>query len=173
MPTTAVPPAPTGPSASTWTAPSGCIAAVVLATLTFLLALDLVHQLAATTYASTPLPYVFLGAIDGFIALSIAAVVRLRSAPILDQEYAWKLTVAAIAVRAATVVVLGSLADRQGPGGAWTLAGVTVVAMSACAPLIPLGVVHLYVLAAEHAAGVSQRREPDASSQERTRGGDA
>ncbi|MFI5803498.1 hypothetical protein [Streptomyces sp. NPDC051561] len=172
MSTTAAPPALTPTSRSPWTAPRGCITAVVLAGLTFLLALDLVYQLTATTRASAPLPYVLLGALDGFIALAIAAIVRLRQASIRDEEYAWGLAVAAVVVRAITIAVLHSLADQQGPGGPWTLADILVLAMSASAPLIPLGAVHLYVLAAEHAARVAQQRGPTVS-QQRLQGGDA
>ncbi|MFF5476703.1 hypothetical protein ACFY5C_04985 [Streptomyces sp. NPDC012935] len=138
----------------------------------FLLALDLVYQLSATTYTSAPLPYVFLGVLDGFIALTIAAIVRLRSAGPYTEKYAWNVAGAAMAARAVTVAVLDSLADRQAPGGGWTLADITVLAMSAVAPLLPLGAVHLYVLACERATTMAPRRGTN-SCQERDRGGDA
>ncbi|WP_369173525.1 hypothetical protein AB5J49_38685 [Streptomyces sp. R28] len=172
MPTTAMPPAPTRPSSPPWTPSWACTTTVALASLAFLLALDLVYQLSAKTYASAPLPYVFLCVLDGFIALTIAAIVQLQSADPLDEGYAWKVVLAAMAARTITVAVLDSVADRQGPGGSWTLADLIVVAMSFSAPLIPLCAVQLYVLATEHAATMARRRGTD-SSQERTRGGDA
>ncbi|MBC9714347.1 hypothetical protein H9Y04_17440 [Streptomyces sp. TRM66268-LWL] len=138
--------------------------------MSFLLALDLVHHLTAPTHASAPWPYVFLAILDGFIALTIAAMVRLRPASFLNEQYAWRLMATAIAVRAVLVFVLHSLADRQG-GGPWTLADFLILVMAACTPLIPVGAVHLYVLAAEHTARVPQPRATGAS-QERLRGGD-
>jgi hypothetical protein len=82
------------------------------------------------------------------------------------------LTGLAIVIRAATVITLSLIANRQSPRGGWTLTGVTAVAMSASAPLILVCAIHLYVLAAEHAAATVQHMGKN-RGEERPRDGDA
>lgn len=125
----------------------------------YLLAFNLLQQLAATTHAPAALPYLFLGAIDGFIALALFAVVRLRSARPEDEVYAWTLTALAIVVRAVTVLVFGVLGTRQMPGGSWQPNDVAVIVMSAGAPLMLVFAVHLYALITEHTTDLAQHGE--------------
>ncbi|MCZ4102358.1 hypothetical protein [Streptomyces sp. H39-C1] len=159
-------PSPTTPPASTARAalprpflPQSTSAAGFLAlAYAYLLAFNLLQQLAATTNAPAPVPYLFLGVIDGFITFAIYAAVRLR--PDENKEAsAWTMAVLAIIVRGITVLVLGVLGTRQSPGSRWQPADVATTWMSVVAPLILVLAVHLYALVTQNAADFEQVRE--------------
>ncbi|MFD5128977.1 hypothetical protein [Streptomyces olindensis] len=127
----------------------------------YLLAFELLQQLPATTHAPTPLPYLFLAAIDGFIAFALFTAVRLNSGETGMAEYAWIMAFLAIPVRGVTVLVLGHLGTRQSPGRAWQLDDVAVTWMSALAPFILFFAVLLYVLVTKHRTDFDQARAQD------------
>lgn len=125
----------------------------------YLLAFNLLQQLPATTHAPTPLPYLFLAAIDGLIAFALFTAVRLRSDDMA--AHAWVTTVVAIPVRGITVLALGHLGTRQSPGRVWQLDDVAITWMSALAPLILVLAVLLYVLVTDHTADLDLERAQD------------
>ncbi|MCX5238892.1 hypothetical protein OG824_27185 [Streptomyces prunicolor] len=128
---------------------------------TYLLAFELLQQLPATTHAPTPLPYLFLAAIDGFIAFALFSAVRLESDESDAGVYAWAMAFLAIPVRGVTVLTLGHLGTRRSQGRLWQLDDVAVTWMSALAPFILFFAVVLYVLVAGYGADLYRERPQD------------
>lgn len=126
----------------------------------YLLAFELLQQLPATTHAPTPLAYLFLAAVDGFIAFALFAAVRLNSDETGAAACAWVVAFLAIPVRGVTVLVLGHLGTRQSPGSRWQLDDVAVTWMSALAPFILFFAVVLYVLVTEYRTDLDQDWPP-------------
>lgn len=171
MPTTAIPPAPAPPPLTRQTPPWQWTAAVVLVALEYLIVFDPLQSLAAAMRVPGYLTYASPLAVDGFIAFAIYAVVRLRAAPLRVRAYAWTLTGIAIAIRAAAVAVFGVLVCQQSPKGDWHVGDVIAVSMCGFAPLILVGIIHLYVLVIRHAPDVTGDDVP-ANGHEPTRDGD-
>ncbi|MFJ2739657.1 hypothetical protein ACIO3O_08310 [Streptomyces sp. NPDC087440] len=113
----------------------------------YLLAFNLLQQLPATTHAPTPLPYLFLVVLDGFIAFALYTAVRLH-ADENTASTAWVLAFIAVVTRGVTVLVLGHLGTRQSPGAVWQPDDVAVTWMSALAPLVLAFAGCLYAMAA-------------------------
>lgn len=171
MPTTATSPAPTSLPLQRRTPPWLGIAAAVLFAFDYLIVFDPLQTLAAAMRVPGYLTYAFPLAIDGFIALAVYALVRLRAAPLRVRAYAWTLTGIAIAIRAAAVAVLGVLVWQQSPKVDWHVGDVIAVTMCGFAPLVLAGTVHLYVLVTRHAPNVIPH-DVLANGQEPTRDGD-
>ncbi|MCQ9179152.1 hypothetical protein KMT30_08905 [Streptomyces sp. IBSBF 2953] len=128
---------------------------------TYLLAFELLQQLPATTHAPTPLPYLFLAVIDGFIAFALFSAVRLESDESGMGVYAWVMAFLAIPVRGITVLTLGHLGTRRSQGRLWQLDDVAVTWMSALAPFILFFAVALYVLVAGYGADLDREQAQD------------
>jgi hypothetical protein len=122
----------------------------VLSALACLLAFDPLRQLATAMHVAAPFTHLFPLAIDGFIALAVYAATLLRTAPLRVRVYAWTLAGAAIGVHITAFAVFGLRANRQRATGVWHLGDVTVLAASACPPLVMLGTIHLCVLITRH-----------------------
>ncbi|MGW6599381.1 hypothetical protein [Streptomyces sp. NPDC055036] len=144
----------------------------MLVALEYLLAFDALQSLAAAVHVPGYLTYGFPLAIDGFIALATAALVRLRAAPLRVRAYAWTLTGIAIVIRAAAVAVFGALVYQQSAEGDWHVGDVIAVALCGLAPLVLVGTLHVYGLVIRHSADVPHHDVP-ANGQEPARDGDS
>ncbi|WP_200305647.1 DUF2637 domain-containing protein [Streptomyces adelaidensis] len=143
----------------------------MLVALEYLIIFDPLQSLAAAMRVPGYLTYAFPLAIDGFIALAVYVLVRLRAAPLRVRAYAWTLTGIAIGIRASAVAVLGVLVGQQRPEVDWHVGDVIAVTMCGLAPLVLAGTVHLYVLVTRHAPKVIPY-DVLANGQEPTRDGD-
>ncbi|MFF9016591.1 hypothetical protein ACF09C_26925 [Streptomyces sp. NPDC014870] len=102
-----------------------------------------------------------LAVVDGLIALTVAAIIGLRSIPFEGDGF-WPLLALVIAVRAVAVLVSGSLGVPQGPAA---------ICLSACAPLLLVGAIALYFLVTKRTTDFANHGARDVN-QNRTQRGD-
>ncbi|WP_086822034.1 hypothetical protein [Streptomyces sp. NRRL B-24572] len=102
-----------------------------------------------------------LAVVDGLVALTLAAIVGLRSIPFEGDGF-WPLLAIVIAVRAVAVLVSGGLGIPQVPAA---------ICLSACAPLLLVGAAALYLLVTKHTTDSTGHEKPG-SNQNRTGRGD-
>ncbi|MGY5121792.1 DUF2637 domain-containing protein [Streptomyces sp. 900105755] len=123
----------------------------LLAAFAFALSYDALRQMAVAIHVRGVLTYAFPLVIDGFIAISVGALLMLRTAPLRSRVYVWGLvgsaTVTSIWANALHAVRLNQQA-RHGDG--LRLDDVTVGVLSAVAPLALAGAVHLYIVIRRH-----------------------
>ncbi|MBB4984187.1 hypothetical protein [Streptomyces nymphaeiformis] len=150
MPTSAVPSASASPCSRRQTASWEHIKIAGLIALGLLAAFDFLPRF--NDPALPPLvSLLFLAAVDGLIALTVAAIIGLRSVPFEGDGF-WPLLAPVIAVRAVAVLVSGGLGVPQGPAA---------ICLSACAPLLLVGSVALYFLVTKHITGFAGHGERD------------
>ena len=123
----------------------------LLAAFGFALSYDALRQMAAAIHIRGPLTYTFPLVIDGFIAIGIAALLILRTAPWHARLYVWALvglaTATSIWANALHAIRLNQQARQE---TSLRLDDITVGALSAIAPLALAGAVHLYLLVRRH-----------------------
>ncbi|WP_371127282.1 DUF2637 domain-containing protein [Streptomyces sp. KS_16] len=119
----------------------------LLAAFAFALSYDALRQMAVAVHIRGLLTYAFPLVIDGFIAIGVGALLKLRTAPTRSRVYVWALvglaTVTSIWANALHAVRLNQQARH---GESLRLDDLTVGALSAIAPLALAGAVHLYIV---------------------------
>ncbi|MFB7596466.1 DUF2637 domain-containing protein [Streptomyces sp. Y2F8-2] len=122
----------------------------LVGTIGFALSYDALRQMAVAIHVRGVLTYAFPLVIDGFIAIGVAALLILRTAPWRSRLYVWALvglaTVTSIWANALHAVRLNQQARTAG----LHLDDVTVGALSAIAPLALAGAVHLDLVIRRH-----------------------
>lgn len=122
----------------------------LVGTIGFALSYDALRQMAVAIHVRGVLTYAFPLVIDGFIAIGVAALLILRTAPWRSRLYVWALvglaTVTSIWANALHAVRLNQQAHTAG----LHLDDVTVGALSAIAPLALAGAVHLDLVIRRH-----------------------
>ncbi|MGW5659464.1 DUF2637 domain-containing protein [Streptomyces sp. NPDC003758] len=122
----------------------------LVGTIGFALSYDALRQMAVAIHVRGVLTYAFPLVIDGFIAIGIAALLILRTAPWRSRLYVWALvglaTITSIWANALHAVRLNQEAHTTG----LHLDDVTVGALSAIAPLALAGAVHLDLVIRRH-----------------------
>ena len=122
-------------------------------TIGFALSYDALRQMAVAIHIRGVLTYAFPLVIDGFIAIGVAALLILRSAPWRSRLYVWALvgiaTITSIWANALHAVRLNQESNAAG----LHLDDVTVGALSAIAPLALAGAVHLDLVIRRHPTG--------------------
>ncbi|MBT2675983.1 DUF2637 domain-containing protein [Streptomyces sp. ISL-14] len=121
----------------------------LLAVFAFALSYDALRQMAIAGHVRGLLTYLFPLVIDGFIAIGIAALIILRTAPVSSRRYVWMLVSAATGTSIAANVVH---AVGLNEGTRLRLNNATAGALSAIAPLALAGAVHLYIVMNRHLA---------------------
>ena len=116
----------------------------------FALSYDALRQMAVAIHVRGVLTYAFPLVIDGFIAIGVAALLILRTAPWRSRLYVWALvglaTVTSIWANALHAIRLNQQARTAG----LHLDDITVGALSAIAPLALAGAVHLDLVIRRH-----------------------
>ncbi|MFK4144539.1 DUF2637 domain-containing protein [Streptomyces sp. NPDC004065] len=124
----------------------------LVGTIGFALSYDALRQMTVAIHIRGILTYAFPLIIDGFIAIGVAALLILRTAPWRSRLYVWALvglaTVTSIWANALHAVRLNQEAHTTG----LRLDDVTVGALSAIAPLALAGAVHLDLVIRRHPA---------------------
>ncbi|WP_030740477.1 DUF2637 domain-containing protein [Streptomyces sp. NRRL S-31] len=124
----------------------------LVGTIGFALSYDALRQMAVAIHVRGVLTYAFPLVIDGFIAIGVAALLILRTAPWRSRLYVWALvgiaTITSIWANALHAVRLNQQAHTAG----FHLDDVTVGALSAIAPLALAGAVHLDLVIRRHPA---------------------
>ncbi|MGM0347233.1 DUF2637 domain-containing protein [Streptomyces sp. Adlamb9] len=122
----------------------------LVGTIGFALSYDALRQMAVAIHVRGVLTYAFPLVIDGFIAIGVAALLVLRTAPWRSRLYVWTLvglaTVTSIWANALHAVRLNQQAHTSG----LHLDDLTVGALSAIAPLALAGAVHLDLVIRRH-----------------------
>ncbi|MFF2331237.1 MULTISPECIES: DUF2637 domain-containing protein [unclassified Streptomyces] len=122
----------------------------LVGTIGFALSYDALRQMAVAIHVRGILTYAFPLVIDGFIAIGVAALLILRTAPWRSRLYVWALvgvaTITSIWANALHAVRLNQQAHAAG----FHLDDVTVGALSAIAPLALAGAVHLDLVIRRH-----------------------
>ncbi|MET9446113.1 DUF2637 domain-containing protein [Streptomyces cinerochromogenes] len=122
----------------------------LVGTIGFALSYDALRQMAVAIHIRGVLTYAFPLVIDGFIAIGVAALLILRTAPWRSRLYVWALvglaTVTSIWANALHAVRLNQQAHTAG----LYLDDFTVGALSAIAPLALAGAVHLNLVIRRH-----------------------
>ncbi|WP_330338460.1 DUF2637 domain-containing protein [Streptomyces sp. NBC_00557] len=122
----------------------------LVGTIGFALSYDALRQMAVAIHIRGVLTYAFPLVIDGFIAIGVAALLILRTAPWRSRLYVWALvglaTVTSIWANALHAVRLNQQAHTAG----LYLDDFTVGALSAIAPLALAGAVHLDLVIRRH-----------------------
>lgn len=122
----------------------------LVGTIGFALSYDALRQMAVAIHVRGILTYAFPLVIDGFIAIGVAALLILRTAPWRSRMYVWALvgiaTITSIWANALHAVRLNQQAHPAG----FHLDDVTVGALSAIAPLALAGAVHLDLVIRRH-----------------------
>jgi hypothetical protein len=122
----------------------------LVGTIGFALSYDALRQMAVAIHVRGILTYAFPLVIDGFIAIGVAALLILRTAPWRSRLYVWALvglaTITSIWANALHAVRLNQQAHTAG----FHLDDVTVGALSAIAPLALAGAVHLDLVIRRH-----------------------
>ncbi|MBZ9638619.1 DUF2637 domain-containing protein [Streptomyces sp. PSKA30] len=122
----------------------------LVGTIGFALSYDALRQMAVAIHVRGILTYAFPLVIDGFIAIGVAALLILRTAPWRSRMYVWALvgiaTITSIWANALHAVRLNQQAHTAG----FHLDDVTVGALSAIAPLALAGAVHLDLVIRRH-----------------------
>ncbi|OLZ67855.1 hypothetical protein AV521_23575 [Streptomyces sp. IMTB 2501] len=128
------------------------IGVALVGTIGFALSYDALRQMAVAIHVRGILTYAFPLVIDGFIAIGVAALLILRTAPWRSRLYVWALvgiaTITSIWANALHAVRLNEQAHTTG----LHLDDVTVGALSAIAPLALAGAVHLDLVIRRHPA---------------------
>ncbi|MGW1599881.1 DUF2637 domain-containing protein [Streptomyces eurythermus] len=128
----------------------------LVGTIGFALSYDALRQMAVAIHIRGVLTYAFPLVIDGFIAIGVAALLILRTAPWRSRLYVWALvglaTVTSIWANALHAVRLNQQAHTAG----LHLDDVTVGALSAIAPLALAGAVHLDLVIRRHPTSLRQ-----------------
>ncbi|MFE0703503.1 hypothetical protein [Streptomyces sp. NPDC058872] len=159
MPTSAVPPTSASPCSRRQTSSWEHIKIAGLIALGLMAAFDFLPK-----FKDPVLPplvsLLFLAAVDGLIALTVAAVIGLRSIPFKGDGF-WPLLTLVIAVRVVAVLVSGGLGVPQGPAA---------ICLSACAPLLLVGAIALYFLVTKHTADFAGHGELDVDENRPQRG---
>ncbi|WP_461020363.1 DUF2637 domain-containing protein [Streptomyces daliensis] len=132
----------------------------LLAAIGFALSYDALRQTAVAIHIRGLLTYAFPLVIDGFIAIGIAALLILRTAPLYARLYVWALvglaTATSIWANALHAVRLNQQTRHE---NGLHLDDVTVGVLSAIAPLALARVVHLYLLIRRHPVHRHNRAE--------------
>ncbi|MEU5495516.1 DUF2637 domain-containing protein [Streptomyces griseofuscus] len=122
----------------------------LVGTIGFALSYDALRQMAVAIHVRGVLTYAFPLVIDGFIAIGVAALLILRTAPWRSRLYVWALvglaTVTSIWANALHAIRLNQQARTAG----LHLDDITVGALSAIAPLALAGAVHLDLVIRRH-----------------------
>ncbi|MFF7313394.1 DUF2637 domain-containing protein [Streptomyces sp. NPDC008137] len=122
----------------------------LVGTIGFALSYDALRQMAVAIHIRGILTYAFPLVIDGFIAIGVAALLILRTAPWRSRLYVWALvgiaTITSIWANALHAIRLNQQAHTAG----FRLDDVTVGALSAIAPLALAGAVHLDLVIRRH-----------------------
>ncbi|MFE2076273.1 DUF2637 domain-containing protein [Streptomyces misionensis] len=122
----------------------------LVGTIGFALSYDALRQMAVAIHIRGVLTYAFPLVIDGFIAIGVAALLILRTAPWRSRLYVWALvglaTVTSIWANALHAIRLNQQARTAG----LHLDDITVGALSAIAPLALAGAVHLDLVIRRH-----------------------
>ncbi len=122
----------------------------LVGTIAFALSYDALRQMAVAIHIRGVLTYAFPLVIDGFIAIGVAALLILRTAPWRSRLYVWALvglaTVTSIWANALHAIRLNQQARTAG----LHLDDITVGALSAIAPLALAGAVHLDLVIRRH-----------------------
>ncbi|MER7307395.1 DUF2637 domain-containing protein [Streptomyces griseoluteus] len=122
----------------------------LVGTIGFALSYDALRQMAVAIHVRGVLTYAFPLVIDGFIAIGVAALLILRTAPWRSRLYVWALvglaTVTSIWANALHAIRLNQQARTAG----LHLDDLTVGALSAIAPLALAGAVHLDLVIRRH-----------------------
>jgi hypothetical protein len=122
----------------------------LVGTIGFALSYDALRQMAVAIHVRRILTYAFPLVIDGFIAIGVAALLILRTAPWRSRLYVWALvgiaTITSIWANALHAVRLNQQAHTTG----LHLDDITVGALSAIAPLALAGAVHLDLVIRRH-----------------------
>ncbi|MGC9494866.1 DUF2637 domain-containing protein [Streptomyces sp. WG7] len=132
----------------------------LVGTIGFALSYDALRQMAVAIHVRGLLTYAFPLVIDGFIAIGVAALLILRTAPWRSRLYVWALvglaTVTSIWANALHAVRL----NQEARTAALHLDDVTVGALSAIAPLALAGAVHLDLVIRRHPSHAQEATAP-------------
>jgi hypothetical protein len=144
------------------------IGIALLGAIGFTLSYDALRQMAVAIHVRGLLTYLFPLVIDGFIAIGVAALIILRTAPLRSRLYVWTL----VGIATATSIWANALhairLNQQTRHTGLYLGDVTVGGLSATAPLALAGSVHLYLVISRHPHANTQPEQPTSDRTERT-----